>query len=690
MRHVPTFVLLLLLCMTSSSIAQLPRIISYQGVLTDGGGVAVGDGMYSITFKLYVEPSGGSEIWSEIQSVEVNKGIFSVNIGVMTPLDIPFETAHWLGITVEGGEELAPRVQLTVSPYCFNAWGVRGSTNLFPAEGRAGIGVMEPQATLHIASDETDGLRFDGVLPDAWARIIVNSGEGASSPSYEYFRGGAFLGRTYVDPSNTWNLQLGGFDRIRASGANGYIGIGMVDPLEKLEVDGAVRLGTTSSTNTGTIRWTGSDFEGYDGSVWKSFTSGGGGSLPPGTSGQTLRHNGSDWTASSVLYNDGTNIGIGTTNPQQKLHVNGYGQFDMPDCQLNISTPGGWPGFIAYESIGGKRRDVTFDDSRIRLAASMTSSAPGPHDGLAITEGGNVGIGQSNPLEKLHIHGDGPTYVLLNAPSGYSPGVMFSVSESIMWRLLYHPVEGTLQFYREGVGPKMVIGNGGRVGIGTTNLHATGELEVHNPNMKSGAAIIGYSYWDTPPSLGGAIAVAGIHTDDGVGGTGVYGEATGWNASIDPQVGVYGFADDGYGVYSDGTLGSSGPLVTLAATRDFGHRQLYAVQSAGNWFEDFGEGRLENGEANIEIDPVFAQTVTLGDAYHVFLTPLGDCGLYVSEKTARYFVVRARDGKTDDIAFDYRIVAKRSGFESKRLESAESPQAMRQRLNVPRRNDLRR
>ena len=44
---------------------------------------------------------------------------------------------------------------------------------------------------------------------------------------------------------------------------------------------------------------------------------------PPGSSGQTLRHDGSDWTASSNLYNNGTNVGIGITTPGAKLHVNG-------------------------------------------------------------------------------------------------------------------------------------------------------------------------------------------------------------------------------------------------------------------------------------------------------------------------------------------------------------------------------
>ncbi len=38
-------------------------------------------------------------------------------------------------------------------------------------------------------------------------------------------------------------------------------------------------------------------------------------SLPSGTSGQTLRHNGTTWVSNSTIFNDGTNVGIGTASP---------------------------------------------------------------------------------------------------------------------------------------------------------------------------------------------------------------------------------------------------------------------------------------------------------------------------------------------------------------------------------------
>jgi len=95
---------------------------------------------------------------------------------------------------------------------------------------------------------------------------------------------------------------------------------------------------------------------------------------------------------------------------------------------------------------------------------------------------------------------------------------------------------------------------------------------------------------------------------------------------------------------------------------------LYAVESPENWFEDFGTGKLMKGVAQIDLDPTFIQTVNTGMDYHVFLTPNGNCrGLYVAEKTATGFRVRELRGGKSNAAFDYRIVARRKGYEGLRL-----------------------
>jgi len=48
-----------------------------------------------------------------------------------------------------------------------------------------------------------------------------------------------------------------------------------------------------------------------------------GGTMPAGVSGQTMRHDGTNWLANSLLFNNGTSIGIGTTTPTFKFEVSG-------------------------------------------------------------------------------------------------------------------------------------------------------------------------------------------------------------------------------------------------------------------------------------------------------------------------------------------------------------------------------
>jgi hypothetical protein len=103
---------------------------------------------------------------------------------------------------------------------------------------------------------------------------------------------------------------------------------------------------------------------------------------------------------------------------------------------------------------------------------------------------------------------------------------------------------------------------------------------------------------------------------------------------------------------------------------DGGSRQvaLYAVEAPENWFEDFGSGQLSGGTASITLEPNFAQTVNTSEDYHVFLTPKGDSeGLYVNNETPQGFEVHEQRGGHSNVAFDYRIVARRKGFEKIRM-----------------------
>ncbi len=100
-----------------------------------------------------------------------------------------------------------------------------------------------------------------------------------------------------------------------------------------------------------------------------------------------------------------------------------------------------------------------------------------------------------------------------------------------------------------------------------------------------------------------------------------------------------------------------------------GAKALYTEESTEVWFTDYGFGRLANGRVRVLLDPSFAQTINPDEPYHVFLQARGRAELYVGESTPLGFEVVLKDGDPN-AEFSYRIVAKRLGFEQKRLEPA--------------------
>ena len=97
--------------------SQVPKTISYQGVLSDAEGEPLSDGQYVLGFALYDDAIAGNLLWEEDINTLVEGGVFSVILGESEALELPFDQAYWLGISIDGGEELSPRTALTAAPY---------------------------------------------------------------------------------------------------------------------------------------------------------------------------------------------------------------------------------------------------------------------------------------------------------------------------------------------------------------------------------------------------------------------------------------------------------------------------------------------------------------------------------------------------------------------------------------------
>ena len=96
--------------------------ISLQGVLREADGVAVVDGGYDLTFRIYDRKTGGDILYAEEHlDVLVSNGVYSVHLGEYVSLSyLPFDQVYYVGVRV-GSSEIPQRIELTQSPYTLSA-----------------------------------------------------------------------------------------------------------------------------------------------------------------------------------------------------------------------------------------------------------------------------------------------------------------------------------------------------------------------------------------------------------------------------------------------------------------------------------------------------------------------------------------------------------------------------------------
>jgi len=125
--------------------------------------------------------------------------------------------------------------------------------------------------------------------------------------------------------------------------------------------------------------------------------------------------------------------------------------------------------------------------------------------------------------------------------------------------------------------------------------------------------------------------------------------------------------------FFDGDILKTGVNGAAIPQSDGSHRVLIGIESPESWFEDFGEGHLVNGKAEVRLDPEFA-AVIVTDQYHVFVTPYGECnGLFVADRNAYRFQVCEQRAGTSNVSFGYRVVAKRKDVVVDRLARVTLP-----------------
>jgi hypothetical protein len=370
------------------SFAAIPHLINYQGMLTGSDGkTPVNNGNYAILFSIYNTSSGGGSLWSHTYNVGVTNGLFNVILGDSgVPINLPFDTTYWLGIKVGADLELSPRTQLTSVGYAYRArvadsavvspppstgggWTDDGTVvRLTTDTDKVGIGTTTPQVKLSLGTDFTlkKLALWDGVD--------------------DFYGFGVDWGRITCYTNNTEKMTIL---------ANGKVGIGTNSPSQILHIVGSNPRILIEATHTNPeVNFKNSGDPNSE--IWAVYKD---------TVSNDLRFY--QWGDKVTFQNSTGNVGIGTNNPEQKLHVAGIGCFDLGTGRVSISTPLGWPGIIALSS-NGHRRDISFNDNGLYIATSSSASGPSADNGITILENGNVGMGttNTNPSQRLTVRGN--------------------------------------------------------------------------------------------------------------------------------------------------------------------------------------------------------------------------------------------------------------------------------------------
>jgi len=497
----------------NAELLALSLVNSRTGQL--GNGTAIGfhnASNYSPTGKISVVQAGGTVTDAEMRFFTYAGGLnqrmvldHDGNLGISTAS--PKKKLHVQGSAAIVGDTGNPGIAgagVYMGDYAHNG-GVNHTSGevVLVSDAKTGWNIGDKLGRIRWRTNDGSGI---GTRDLATIEAISESGNGSTTTT---------MSGSLAFSTSAYNANQA--ERMRIT-TGGNVGIGITNPGEKLDVNGDVRIRTNGATigganiaNAGLL--IGSTTTGMGLDTNEIYTVGD--HIYLGVMSSAHDMNFRVGTSRKMIIKGNTgNVGIGVDSPEEKLHVVGQASFQnegnrhrgniivgphgsgsnkwgtIASTHYNeASGSGNGSGAAGVMLIGGSSTSTgntvyighgpyeINPATEIRLGThTATTHNLGGTTRMCIKSDGDVGIGTVTPAGKLHVYtGSGAsdpanTVVIQRAAANDYSGISFRTGNTTDWSI-GHNSNGGFTVYENGADAttRLIIKDGGNIGIGTTN-----------------------------------------------------------------------------------------------------------------------------------------------------------------------------------------------------------------------------